>query len=85
MLSLNTADIDHDGDIDLISASYNEGIISLARNNGNATFATFTSSEGVNSQPRAAIAADLDHDGGPELIMALGALNVLGVRTLSCN
>ncbi len=61
------ADIDGDGDLDLLSPNFNAGTVSVRVNNGSGTFSGTTNvSVGVN--PLSAVAADIDGDGDLDLL-----------------
>mgnify|MGYP000879244132 CR=1 FL=1 len=67
--SVNSADFDGDGDMDLVAALASTNSISILRNNGNAYFivdAILT----TGNFPYAAVAGDLDNDGDIDLVTA---------------
>ena len=77
--SVAVADVNGDGQPDLISANSNDGTLTVLTNNGNGGFglnATLT----VGSAPSSVIAVDVNSDGKPDLISANandGTLTVL--------
>jgi hypothetical protein len=62
------ADLDGDGDADLLSST-GKGIV-LVRNDGNLTFAAARRSEGVDAS--SIVAADLDQDGDTDIVSLMG-------------
>ena len=60
------ADLDGDGDLDLATAHYYDDIICVLKNNGNGTYAAY-SSYAVGGIPHAIVAADFDGDGDIDL------------------
>jgi hypothetical protein len=61
------ADLDKDGDVDLITANLEDDSLSILMNRGDGTFATPTTLA-VGERPGIAPAADLDNDGDVDLI-----------------
>lgn len=71
-----TGDIDNDGNLDLLTANYSSGSISVARGNGDATFGTPTDvlvGSGIGSGVTSVILTDLDADQD----LDLAAVNLL--------
>lgn len=67
--SVFAADLDRDGDNDLITADYGSNQVSIRFNNGSGGFSSpFTFATGTN--PISVIAADLNNDGFLEIITA---------------
>ena len=67
--SIYAADLDADGDIDLMTANYHSDNVSVLLNNGDATFVS-PSDYAVGEDPWSVFAADLDGDGYSDLITA---------------
>jgi hypothetical protein len=67
--SVFSADLDGDGDLDLVTANYNSDNVSVLLNNGNGTFATH-SVYAVGLDPLSVFSADLDGDGDLDLAVA---------------
>jgi gliding motility-associated-like protein len=74
-----TADVDNDGDLDLITPNFNSSTVSVRLNNGAGVFsggADFS----VGSQPRGVVMADLDGDGDLDLATSNYNANTVSVR-----
>ncbi len=70
------ADLDGDGDIDLVTANWRFGDVSVLKNRGNGTFAAAVSYS-VGTNPRLAVVADLDGDNDVDVAVANnGSANV---------
>jgi hypothetical protein len=70
------ADLDKDGDLDVVTANEGENTLSVLTNNGNGTFAAPATLK-VGPRPGSPIAADLDRDGDLDLATAnFGSTNV---------
>jgi len=67
--SIFAADLDEDGDIDLMTANSHSNDVSVLLNNGDGSFAP-QSVYPVGEEPWSVFAADLDGDGYPDLITA---------------
>ncbi len=70
--SVFAADLDHDGDVDVLSASATDGRITWYENDGTPRIGAWTARD-VNFQAagaRAVFAADLDHDGDMDVLSA---------------
>jgi hypothetical protein len=67
--SVITADLDGDGDLDLVTANYAADSISVLKNNGNGTFAQRVH-YAVGVRPQTVASADLDGDGDMDLVTA---------------
>lgn len=67
--SIFAADLDEDGDIDLMTANSHSDNVSVLLNNGDATFVS-PSNYPVGEEPWSVFAADLDGDGYSDLITA---------------
>jgi hypothetical protein len=67
--NVTTADLDNDGNLDLITANEGENTLSVLFNTGNASFST-PEKYAVGDRPRSPIAADLDNDGDLDLAVA---------------
>ncbi|MGH8024350.1 MAG: FG-GAP repeat domain-containing protein, partial [Limisphaerales bacterium] len=74
-----TADVNNDGKVDLISANYSSGTLTVLTNDGSGGFAT-AGTYGVDNGPQSVAAADVNDDGKIDLISAnsgSGTLTVL--------
>ena len=63
------ADVDNDGDLDMVSPDFGGASVSIRLNNGSGVFSN-GSNPGVGSQPRSANLADIDGDGDLDLLTA---------------
>ena len=63
------ADVDNDGDLDMIAPDFGAASVSIRLNNGNGVFSG-GSNPAVGSQPRSANMADIDGDGDLDLLTA---------------
>jgi hypothetical protein len=72
------ADVNGDGNLDLISANWGGSTLTLLTNNGSGVFGLYATLA-VNAHPRSVVAADVTGDGKPELFSAslVGILSVL--------
>jgi FG-GAP-like repeat/FlgD Ig-like domain/Bacterial Ig-like domain len=68
---LYAADLDDDGDIDLVTANGESNSVSILRNDGSGVFSPHTEHY-VGAEPKAVVAADLDGDGDQDLAVAKG-------------
>ena len=69
--SVATADLDGDGDLDLVTANFHAGTISILFNNGDGSFTNdVTYSAGV--EPASIAIDDLDDDGDLDLVVSSG-------------
>ena len=70
-VSVAAADLDGDGDRDLVAANLTANRVTILRNNGAGNFVQpATSPEATGSVPREVVAADLDGDADPDLAVA---------------
>ena len=76
--SVAAADVNGDGQPDLISANYNADTLTVLTNNGSGGFAV-ACSPGVGGAPNCVVAADVNRDGRPDLISANYQGNTLSV------
>src|ERR1039457_6452010 len=67
--SVAAADVNGDGQVDLICANYNTNFLTVLTNNGSGSFAR-SGNYSVGSQPVCVIAADVNGDGWADLISA---------------
>ena len=67
--NVTMADVDNDGDLDLLSPSFGGASVSVRLNNGSGTFSG-GSDPSVGSQPRSVTIADIDGDGDLDLLTA---------------
>lgn len=65
---IHTADLDGDGDLDIVAASYDAGSIVWSRNNGNGSFGTQQLISNQASGARWVTTADLDGDGDLDVL-----------------
>jgi hypothetical protein len=77
--SVALGDVDGDGDLDLLAASYNDNTVSVRLNNGNGTFGS-APNVAVGSNPQATALGDVDGDGDLDLLTANSAANTVSVR-----
>jgi hypothetical protein len=68
-LSVTTADVDGDGDLDFLTANRGSDNVSVRLNNGNGTFSA-GSEVAVGSLPNSVMAADVDGDGDLDFLTA---------------
>ncbi|UCD95601.1 MAG: VCBS repeat-containing protein, partial [Candidatus Zixiibacteriota bacterium] len=68
-LSISGADLDGDGDMDLVTTNYFTMDVSILLNNGNGTFAAHTDYS-ISTSPYSVVGADLDGDGDLDLATA---------------
>ena len=78
--SVAAADVNGDGQVDLICANYNTNFLTVLTNNGSGSFAR-SGNYSVGSQPVCVIAADVNGDGWADLISANYGTNTLSVLT----
>ncbi len=71
--SITAADVDADGDQDIVSANQNDGTVSVLKNNGNGTFAAKIDFLTPNNPPSVVSGGDYDGDGDYDL--AIVSLN----------
>ena len=76
--SVIAADVNGDGNLDLICANYNDNTLSVLINVGNGNFVT-AGTYPVGGRPYSVTAADVNGDGRPDLISANSASNTLSV------
>lgn len=69
-MSVHAADMDGDGDMDVLSASYLDDKIVWYENDGSASFTTHTLST-TSNEAYTVYAADMDGDGDLDLIVAV--------------
>ncbi|GAA4021569.1 hypothetical protein GCM10022409_01550 [Hymenobacter glaciei] len=77
--NVTVADVDNDGDLDLLSPTFSGSSVSVRLNNGSGTFSG-GSDPGVGSQPRSVTTADIDGDGDLDLLTANYNANSVSVR-----
>ncbi|MDO7876508.1 T9SS type A sorting domain-containing protein [Hymenobacter sp. ASUV-10] len=70
-LGIEVGDIDADGDLDILTASYAGNSVSVCRNNGSAGF-TLAATVAVGDSPRDLALGDLDSDGDLDFVTANG-------------
>ncbi|CAB9528516.1 fg-gap repeat protein [Seminavis robusta] len=75
---VTVADIDGDGDIDVVGASYYDSSLRWFENDGTGTFTEHLISTGVNEGQGVAV-ADVDNDGDPDIICASSGDNTIAV------
>ena len=76
---VTAADVDGDGDLDLLAANDASASVSVGLNNGNGTFAA-TTSVAVGFAPGSVVAADVDDDGDLDLLVANVGAGTVSVR-----
>ena len=76
------ADIDGDGDIDVIGASYYDSSLRWFENDGHGEFTPHLISQAVN-EGQGVTVADLDNDGDPDIITASSGDNTIAVSFVS--
>jgi len=69
---VTSADVDGDGDIDLVTANRDSSTVSVLRNNGDGTFAA-QATYAVGANPFSVTSADVDGDGDIDLVTANGS------------
>jgi gliding motility-associated-like protein len=74
-----TADVDGDGDLDLLTPNFYGSTVSVRLNNGSAVFSG-TTDIAVGSQPRGLVAVDLDGDGDLDFATSNYNANTMTVR-----
>ena len=77
--NVTMADVDNDGDVDLLSPDFGVASVSIRLNNGSGVFGG-GSNPSVGSQPRGLTTADLDGDGDLDLLTANYNANSVSVR-----
>ena len=77
--NVTVADVDNDGDLDLLSPTFSGSSVSVRLNNGSGTFGG-GSDPGVGSQPRSVTTADINGDGDLDLLTANYNANSVSVR-----
>lgn len=75
---VTVADIDGDGDIDVVGASYYDSSLRWFENDGNGEFTSHLISSGVN-EGQGVTVADIDNDGSPDVICASSGDNTIAV------
>ena len=73
------ADVDNDGDLDLLTPTFGGASVSVRLNNGSGTFSG-GSDPSVGSQPRSVTTADIDSDGDLDFLTANYNANSVSVR-----
>jgi len=68
--SVTAADLDNDGNLDLITTSTNTGEIVFYQGDGSGSFDTGTAITNTLDEPQKALAADFDNDGDMDLVVA---------------
>jgi hypothetical protein len=74
-----TADVDNDGDLDLVTPNFYSSTVSIRLNNGAGIFSN-GSDPSVGSQPRGVVMADLDGDGDLDFATSNYNANTVSVR-----
>jgi hypothetical protein len=74
-----TADVDNDGDLDLLTPNFYNSTVSIRLNNGAGVFSG-GSDPSVGSQPRGVVMADLDGDGDLDLATSNYNANTVSIR-----
>ncbi|MBH8571240.1 VCBS repeat-containing protein [Microvirga sp. STS02] len=77
--NVTVADVDNDGDLDLLSPTFSGSSVSVRLNNGSGSFGG-GSNPSVGSQPRSVTTADIDSDGDLDLLTANYNANSVSVR-----
>lgn len=67
-ISVNCADVDGDGDRDVLSASFGDGTIAWHENDGTGTNWTFHTVTTIAGEPTSVVASDLDDDGDLDIV-----------------
>lgn len=76
---VKTADVDGDGDLDILTASFYDNTVSIRLNNGNGAFSG-TTDVPVSGQPRGLVLVDLDADGDLDFATANYGNDMMSVR-----
>jgi|GEM_PF-2255554 len=76
--SVFSADLNNNGNIDLVTANYNSNNISILLNNGNGTFAPAVNIN-VGSQPRYVFAADFNNNNNKDLAVSNSGNNTVTI------
>jgi hypothetical protein len=82
LVSVDAADLDGDGDQDLVMANYLDNVIYVMKNNGSGTFGapvSYATGYSPWERPSSVFAADLDGDGDKDLAVANSATDNVGV------
>jgi hypothetical protein len=69
LVGIDSADLDCDGDIDIVCAAATSGTLAVFRNAGNGTFAGATVAPVLPSTPRDVDLANLDPNGNPDVVL----------------
>ena len=77
--NVTLADIDNDGDLDILAPDFGGAAVSIQLNRGNGLYSG-SASTSVGSQPRSVTAADIDGDGDLDLLTANYNANTASVR-----
>jgi hypothetical protein len=77
--NVTVADVDNDGDLDLLTPTFGGASVSVRMNNGSGVFSGGTN-PGVGSQPRSVVTADIDSDGDLDFLTANYNANSVSVR-----
>jgi len=77
--NVTMADVDNDGDLDMVSPTFGGASVSIRLNNGSGSFSG-GSDPSVGSQPRSVTTADIDGDGDLDLLTANYNANSASVR-----
>ncbi|RPD47021.1 T9SS C-terminal target domain-containing protein [Hymenobacter sediminis] len=72
LYSVNTGDLDNDGDLDIVLANYSRDSVYVRLNNGQARFSG-THAVAVGTQPKSLVLGDVDNDGDLDLVVANGS------------
>ena len=75
------ADIDGDGDVDVVGASYYDSSLRWFENDGNGEFTPHLISQAVN-EGQGVTVADVDNDGDADIITASSGDNTIAVRVM---
>ncbi|MDO7876882.1 VCBS repeat-containing protein [Hymenobacter sp. ASUV-10] len=76
---ITLADVDNDGDLDLLATNSNGGTVSIRPNNGAGSFGS-GAEVSVGFNPRNVVAADVDADGDLDLVVANAGSGTVSVR-----
>ena len=77
--NVTLADVDNDGDLDILAPDFGGAAVSIQFNRGNGLYSG-SSSTSVGSQPRSVTTADIDGDGDLDLLTANYNANTASVR-----